>query len=169
MSPVEQGPKVTTRSALIVGIAGVVVGLGLFGLVSCLANEGDVVEVRLGDDTFDAGDVDRIAAEVDDRGPILYPDLVGGARSIFVNHVASDPEEGWVAFDAVAPGADDDCVLEWQPDDSIFVDPCDGSEFPADGEGLPQYPAEVDDGHVVIDLNAAFRTTTTIEITGQPD
>jgi hypothetical protein len=169
VSPVEQGPKVTTRSALIVGIAGVVVGLGLFGLVSCLANEGDVVEVRLGDDTFDAGDVDRIAAEVDDRGPILYPDLVGGARSIFVNHVEQDPEEGWVAFDAVAPGADDDCVLEWRPDDSIFVDPCDGAEFPADGEGLPQYPAEVDDGHVVIDLNAAFRTTTTVRETNAPD
>ena len=38
MSPVERGPKVTTRSALIVGIAGVVVGLGIFDLT-----EGDVV------------------------------------------------------------------------------------------------------------------------------
>ena len=161
MSPVERGPKVTTRSALIVGIAGVVVGLGLFGLVSCLASEGDVVEVRLGDDTFDAGDVDRISAEIDDRGPILYPDLIGGARSIYLNHLGDDPDEGWVAFDAVQPGADDECMLEWQADDEVFVDPCDLAEFPPDGEGLPQYPAEVEDGNVVVDLNAEFRTTTT--------
>lgn len=169
MSPVEPGPKVNARSALIVGIAGVVVGVALFGLVSCLANRGDVVEVRLGDETFDAGDVDRIAAEVAERGPILYPDLVGRSRAIFVNHLGGDPEEGWVAFDAVAPNADRECVLEWDADDEVFVDPCGDATFPPDGEGLPQYPADVDDGHVIIDLNAAFRTTTTIEITGEPD
>lgn len=167
MSPVEPGPKVTARSALIVGIAGVVVGVALFGLVSCLASRGTGVEVRLGDDRFDAGDVGRISAEIDDRGPILYPDLVGRTRPIFVNHLGDEPDEGWVAFDAVA-GTDRDCVLEWQPDADEFVDPCTGTTYPPDGEGLPQYPAEVDDDHVIIDLNAALRTTTTVQITNEP-
>lgn len=169
MSPVERGPKVTARSAFVVGVAGVVVGLGLFGAVSCLANQGDVVEVRLGDDTFDAGDTERISAEIADRGPILYPDLVGGARAIYLNHLADDPDEGWVAFDAVQPGASDECVLEWNTGESVFVDPCDGDEFPGDGAGLPQYPAEVQDDSVIVDLNAAFRATTTVQRTNAPD
>jgi hypothetical protein len=174
MSPVEKGPKVTARSAIIVGIAGVVVAVGLFALVAIVAGGGDrdVVDVRLGDDTFDAGKVERIAREIDDRGPILYNDLVGGSRVIYVNHLADDPDEGWVAFDALQPGADDDCVLEWEPDDEVFVDPCDGTEFPRDGAGLPSYPATVEDGRVSVDLNAAFRdesTTTTIRRTGQPE
>lgn len=38
---------------------------------------------------------------------------------------------------------------------------CDGQEFPATGEGLPQYPVTVRDGQLDVDLNAADRTTTT--------
>jgi hypothetical protein len=146
-----------------------VAGLGLFGAVSCLADQGDVVEVRLGDDTFDAGGTERIAAEIADRGPILYPDLVGGSRAIYLNHLADEPDEGWVAFDAVQPGAAETCVLEWDGGQSQFVDPCDGREFPSDGAGLPQYPAEVEDDSVIVDLNAAFRTTTTVRHTNAPD
>jgi hypothetical protein len=161
MSPVEQGPKINARAAIVVGIAGVIGGIGLFVLVSFLSGRGDVVEVRLGDETFQDLDADRISEEIDDRGPILFPDLLGGSRTIYLQHLGDDPAEEWYAFDAFQPGAGPECLLRWESSEAVFVDPCDGTSFPADGKGLPQYPATVTDGRVSVDLNAAFRTTTT--------
>ena len=44
--------------------------------------------------------------------------------------------------------------MEWQRDEGEFVDPCDGTVVPADGEGLLSYPVEVtEDGGVIVDLN----------------
>src|SRR5690606_24395042 len=94
---------------------------------------------------FDAGGTERIAAEIADRGPILYSDVAGGTRDLYLNHLSDDVTEGWVAFAAQQPGAARDCFLEWQADEEQFVDPCDGSTFPPDGEGLPQFPVYVED------------------------
>jgi hypothetical protein len=64
-----------------------------------------------------------------------------------------------------------DCTIQWDGGDGAFrlLDashevrgPCDGREFPADGEGLPTYPVTIDsDGKLDVDLNAADRTTST--------
>jgi hypothetical protein len=174
--PVERGPQINLRTALILAVSGVVmVGL-LFGLVLWLSSTGGV-EVQLGDDEFENLDTSEMAEEVADRGPILFSDVGGGSRDIYLQHLSTELGEGWLAFSAQQPGAPRECVLVWTPDEDsgestegggIFVDPCDGAEFPADGDGLTQYPVylEDDDETLVVDLNNVRATTTTT--TGPP-
>lgn len=159
--PVEKGPRLTARSALVVGLAGVIAALGLLVLVLVLADTGGV-DVQLGDDVFEAGDTERIAAEIADRGPILYSDVAGGTRDIYLVHLGEDPATGWFAFAAQQPGAPRDCFVEWDEDGRVFVDGCDDTEFTAEGEGLPQYAVLLeDDGEkLVVDLNDIRSTTT---------
>lgn len=149
-----QGGSPRLRTAFLVALAGLVAGLGLLALVLWLGSTGGV-EVQLGDDTFEAGDAERIAAEITDRGPILYSDVAGGSRDIYLNHIGKDPATGWHAFSAQQPGAERDCYLTWDSEAEQFVDPCDGATFPADGAGLTRYPVYLrDDGsRVVVDLN----------------
>jgi hypothetical protein len=150
MSPVARSQRHAGR-ALLVAAVGVALAMGIAIGVAVLANQGKV-DVRLGDDTFQAGDAESSAEEIATNGPLLYSDVAGGDRDIWVQHLGDDPETGWHAFDARPPGSPRDCVAEWQPDDEVFVASCTGEEFPADGDGLPQYPVTIEDGKVDIDL-----------------
>jgi hypothetical protein len=169
--PVAKRTRIDGRSALVVGATGVVVALVIGLFVFYLAGRDDI-QVRLGDDRFQDINAVSVAEKIAQDGPIIYQDLAGGSRDIFVQHLGDDPEQGWLAFDVRPAGEARECALSWQPDQQQFVDNGACSEsftFPPDGTGLPQYPASVnDDGKVVIDLNAAERTdgsTTTTETT----
>jgi hypothetical protein len=162
--PVARGPRVDARSALVVGASGVVVALVILGIVLFLASRDDI-QVRLGDDRFQDYDAESGADEIASRGPILFPDPANRGRDIYLQHLGDDPEQGWFAFDARPLGEGRDCFLQWEPETRTFVDNGRCSRaftFPENGEGLPQYPATVnDDGKVVVDLNSAERATTT--------
>ena len=151
--PVAKGPEVKVGRALVIGLIALAVGIALVVIVTRLANSGDV-EVRLGDDEFNAGSADKIAETVARGGPILYPDVAGGTRDILLNHIGENPRRGWTAFEAHRPGAARDCVLVWDPDTEWFSDPCeDGVEIPADGGDLTIYPTRVDgDGNIIVNL-----------------
>lgn len=161
--------RTTTRSE-VRAIAMVVIALlvllgGVAAFLNLLANRSDV-QIRLGDDYFDAGNAVDIADEIADRGPALFSDTAGGSRDLIINHTGDDPEAGWVAFDARLPGDARDCQLQWVPAQEHFGYSCDPAmTFPPDGAGLAQYPVNIVDGHIVIDINAAQRgsTTTTSE------
>jgi hypothetical protein len=136
-----------------------------FGL-AVLANRGSV-DVRLGDDTFVVSDAESAAEQIADNGPILYPDAGSGDRDIYLQHLGDEPEAGWLAFAARPPRTPRECTLVWSADDEVFrlLDadserrgPCNGQEYPADGEGLASYPVTVRDGDLDVDLNAADRT-----------
>jgi hypothetical protein len=169
VSPVARSQGHAGR-ALAVAAAGVVVAIGVAAALAVLANRG-TVDVRLGTDTFEAGDAEDIAEEIADNGPIFYADTAGGDRDIYLQHLSDDPNEGWLAFAARPPGVSRECTLQWEPRAEVFrlldsdgevAGECDGREFPADGEGLPMYPVTVDaDGNLDIDINAADRTTST--------
>lgn len=152
MSPVarRQGGAHTGRA---VAISAVVVVLALamaFG-VATLASRGDV-EVRLGDDRFDAGDAESRADAIDDGGPILFPDVANFTRAIYLDHTGDDPDTGWLAYGAFVPG-DSECGLTFVPDDDEYVSTCDETvTFPRSGDGLREYPVEVVDGEVFVDL-----------------
>jgi hypothetical protein len=97
----------------------------------------------LGDDTFDAN-ASVIADKVARDGPILFPDLLGKEKDIYVQHLSEDRREGWLAFRATGPGKDRRCTLRWDGVERIFRDPCDPAvTYPADGAGLEQYEASV--------------------------
>ena len=80
--PVARGPQMNARSAILVGITGVMIAVVLGGGVLFLANQSENVELQLGDTDFDAGQIGRISEEIDDRGPILYSDVAGRSRDI---------------------------------------------------------------------------------------
>jgi len=166
--PVARGHGIDPRNALVVGATAVVLALVIGGMILYLVSRDDI-EVRLGDDRFEDINAESAADEIARRGPILFQDPVGGSRDIFLQHLGDDHEQGWYAFDVRPPGEPRECQVVWQPDAEEFVDNGRCSEpitVPADGTGLPQYPAVVNDkGRVVIDLNAAARGETDTSIT----
>jgi hypothetical protein len=159
-----------TGRALIVAMAGLVLAIALAAGVALLANRGRV-EVRLGDDVFRAGETESLAEQIAEEGPVLFSDTAGGERDIVLQHLADgDARRGWLALAARPPGTPRRCTIQWQDDDDRFVllddrgeasGECDGRTFPPDGTGLPQYPVELRDGELYVDLNAADRETTT--------
>ena len=158
--PVAQTRGHAGKALLIAGSA-VVVLLVVTLLVAQAANRGDV-DIRLGDDRFDAGKVTSMAETIDDGDgiPILYPDLLGRGRSVFVQHLGDDPAKGWVAFGAFLPD-DADCEIEIeQPDRDRLVD-CEGREQPLDGNGLRTYPTSVEDGRLKVDINEITTSSST--------
>lgn len=151
--PVAKGTDFNAVRAVVIGLVGIGLGIGLVVLMAQLASTGSV-EVQLGDDVFEAGDAANIAAEIDDNGPITYSDASGGTRDIILNHLDDDELEGWIAFDARRPGTDRECTLAWQPDAQVFTDPCDETVvIDGDGDDLPHYEVTVtDDGDLEVEI-----------------
>ena len=163
MSPVQQTPKRSPR-AMVLAVGGIVLGialvLALFVFAIPSLTESDTIEVQLGDDTFEAGSASRLSRAIAADGPLLFSDVSSGQRDIYLQHTGTSETEDWVAFDARRPGQTRDCSLEWQRDAGEFVDPCDGTVVPANGEGQLSYPVTVtDDAIVVVDLNPDDPTT----------
>ncbi len=140
-------PKAIVLSSVL-GLAALV--LILFFVVRLASQSGGNA---LGDDTFDVN-ASALATQVARDGPVLFPDLLGKGRDIYIQHLSADPKEGWRAFRATASGAGRACTLRWERAERLFRDPCDpGRTYPADGEGLEQYRAVVEGSiKLVVDL-----------------
>lgn len=151
--PVAQGPRFDLRAAAIIGAIGLIVALGIGIVAVVLAQNSGNIEVRLGDDTFSSLNAAAMADEIAENGPILFGDVAGGSRDIWLQHDGRDPEAGWSAFEARRVGTDRTCNVTWDPDEARFDDPCTGETYPADGTGLDQIPVYVEEGDLVIDLN----------------
>lgn len=159
MSPVaKRRGRGHTGRAVAVAVVGIAVALGTAFLVANLASRGDV-QVRLGDDRFDAGRVENLARIIEEDGqPILFPDPANFSRSIYVDHQGDDPESGWIALSAFVPDQPE-CTLTFDPEADLFtIDDaqpasCDrDTTFPRSGAGLRVYATEVLDGRLTIDL-----------------
>ena len=158
--PVAQSRGHAGKALLIAGVAVVLLVAVAFG-VATLASRGDV-EVRLGDDRFEAGQVASMADAIAEEGglPLLYQDLVNRDRHLYVQHLGRRDEDGWVAFSAFDPDRPE-CVVELDRDARILRNACDGDiTYPLDGTGLRYYPAEVTDGRLYVDINELATTTT---------
>jgi len=169
--PVERRSGSRQVTALAIGVVSVVLAVALAWGLLALASGGDgPVRLRLGDDEFDAGQAARLSTQIGEDGPVLFSDVSGRGqrRPIYVNHFGDDPEQRWVAFSATAPGAAEDCFLQWSPERELFEERavedgagrergelCRDVTYPPTGEGLEQYEWKVDDdGNLLIDLRA---------------
>lgn len=157
--PVAQGRTGGGRQLLMLGVA-TVLGLAamvlLFTQVGGLAQDGDVA-VDIGDRVFAPGNVDRLSDDIAEKGPLLLSDVSGGDRDIFLQHIGDDEMSGWFAFGVRPLASTRDCFVMWDPVDTDFVDNCDGTVYPADGEGLPRYPVDIDaDGNITIDIRSVI-------------
>lgn len=162
MSPVERSRGHAGRALAVSGVGIALVGLALWGVATFASNQPSI-DVGLGDQTFQGGDAEDLAEEIDDGGPILYGDVSGSKeRDLILQHLGDDPEEGWYAFRAQPPDKDRECTWQWQEDEEVFRAACDHDlTVPADGEGLESYPVEVVDGKLDVDLNFQDRPSTT--------
>ncbi len=154
--------------ALLIAAVSIVLILVVTFFVAQAASRGNV-EIRLGDDRFDAGATRSISARIaqDDGLPALYADLVNRDRPIFVQHLGGDPDTGWTAFGAFDPD-DPSCIVEIDRSAKVLVNACDRDiTYPLDGEGLRAYPTVVEDGSVYVTLNEAPTTTTTSDGPGE--
>ena len=123
-------------------------------LMLWLAGNSNTLEVRLGDPDFRGINADALAKEITENGPVLFPDLVGGERTIWVTHTSTDPLDGWSAFLAKIPGKEANCVAHWEANTFTFIDSCDPmTSFPADGAGLEQLAWEIVDKELRISIN----------------
>jgi hypothetical protein len=158
VSPVAPSNNHVGRAAL-VSLVGIVVLAAGLGLATLALGGRDSPDLRLGDQTFRGGSAERLAREIDERGPIIYGDVSGNKdRDMILQHLGDDPEEGWYAFLAAPIDRARDCTWTWQPDEELFRAACDDDlTAPADGEGLPRFPVTVDGGRLDVDLNADAR------------
>jgi len=155
--PVAQGSRTNVRQAVLVGLGGLGALLTVVFLITrlgSLSGGASNVPIQLGEPVFQAGNAAELAEAIGASEPLLLPDASGGDRDIIINHLADDPNEGWVAFAARDLPSPRDCFLQWQPDDEVFVDGCSGTRYPSDGAGLEHYGTSIDDdGNLVINLN----------------
>ena len=159
--PVAQTRGHAGKALLIASVSIVLIAV-VTVLVALAASRGDV-DIKLGDERFDAGQTGSIARRIADDGglPALYPDLVNRDRPIFVQHLGGDPDIGWVAFGAFDPD-DPSCIVEIDREAKTLVNACDRAiTYPLSGDGLRFYQTTVEDGHVIVDINGASTTATT--------
>lgn len=107
-----------------------------------LASSGSVKN-QLGESTFLAGRTRDYAPQIAAQGPLLFNDLGGGSRQVYLQHLGDDRRQGWVAVAAHVDGEPRTCLLQWRQDDHRFHDLCTGATYPADGSGLVRYPVAV--------------------------
>jgi hypothetical protein len=115
--------------------------------------------VHLGSDTFRVGAAKSLERRIRADGfPLLFQDLRNKSIDIYVDHQDGKPfYEGWRAFEAHAPGAPRRCQLQFAADE--YRDPCDGKTYPATGQGLRRFEANVVKGFVVVDLRKRVSTS----------
>jgi hypothetical protein len=140
---------------VVAAILGVVVAGLLVALATVYVSRGHGKGQLASQREYSAGRVDSLAAEIAERGPFLVADASPSQRrDIYIQHVGSAEDEGWIVVSAFAPGQTDrSCFLRWDERSESFADPCSGTTFPASGHGLTQYPSEVRDGRLYVDLN----------------
>src|SRR6185503_1704698 len=75
---------------------------------------------------FTVGSAESLATTISrDQTPLFFNDTATGSRPIVVQHLDSDPNVGWIAFDA----ATGNCTLTWRRESQDFVD-CNGKRVP---------------------------------------
>lgn len=142
------------RALVLTSVLGLLTAVMLVVFVIRLS-QSDRAEVDSGARVFRAGQASRLAPEIAEGGPFLFKDPLtrGAGRELYLQHLGEDVKEGWIAFEARARGAGEDCILETGRKQGPLRDPCSGRVYPATGEGLVTYPATVnDDGIVEVNL-----------------
>src|SRR5205085_2665543 len=108
-----QPPKPMTM--VLMALGAVAAGVALFVVV--LAVAGPKTSKQAQTATFKVGSAKSLAGTVARTGPLLFQDLLGGSRDIYVQHLDDDK---WTAFEAHAPGQPRTCFLRWQAESRTF-------------------------------------------------
>lgn len=153
--PVEKNIGTPPRQIVFL-IISTVLGIGsmayVFSQISSDGADADYLR-ELGSSIFVVGPSDAIAEGIEESGPFLFSDLSGNSRDVWIQHVGDDDATGWTAFSVRSVDATRECSTIWEPAAEEFVDSCDGTTYPATGEGLTQYDLSLDgNGVLLLDL-----------------
>lgn len=134
-----------------------------WAIAAYISDGGAGTSDRLAPSTFTIGQVESLAATVEDDGPLLFPELgtAIGTRSIVVDHDGAVAADGWRVYWAYPADRDPTCVVEQVVGTSEFVD-CDGrtidvTELSPPDEGV--FPTVQDRTTLIIDLRGAADAT----------
>lgn len=154
--PVARGPNKSSRQAIAVVVAGLMGCLALAFLVTRITGQASTGDITVTvDRIFRAGQADAMSEVIAEGGPLLVSDVAGGDRDMILQHIGDDPNSGWYAFAARSGTSPRNCVVQWRPETEDFEESCDGTIYPASGDGLTQYSVEIDpDGDLSVDLNS---------------
>jgi len=140
------------------------IGAVTWAIAAFISSGGSEATARLAPNTFEIGNVERLAEIVAQDGPLLFPELgtAIGTRSIVVDHTGDAPDDGWRVYWAYPADRDADCVVEQVPGTSDFID-CDGrtidvSQLSPPDEGV--FPTVRDRKTLIVDLRGVTIATT---------
>jgi hypothetical protein len=149
--PRRRGTTFATTAA-VVAIVAVLFVIFLVKLVSSGS-----VKSQLGSSTWLAGYTSSYAPLIASGGPLLEPDLVGGKRPLYLQHLGMGLKQGWYAIQATVPGEPDHCVVTWSKVDISFHDLCSGKTYPADGTGLVRFKTTIlPSNRIEVDLRSTL-------------
>lgn len=143
-----------TRTLVLTSVLGVLTAV-LFVVFVLRLDQVDTTGPEFGPRLFEVGQARRLAPQIAEGGPFLFKDPLtsGVGRELYLQHTGDDVQQGWIAFEARAPGAAATCILETGRKQGSLRDPCSKKTYPPSGEGLTTYPATVnDEGIVEVDL-----------------
>lgn len=134
-------PRSTFARAVAPVLAGIV-GFGLlflatWGVAAYISkNPGDTI--RVGTSIFEVGPVESLAEQVDEGGPLLFPDLKSpeGTRSIVLDHAGNDPALGWQVYMGYPADRDATCLVTQVEKSRTFTD-CDNRTLGVEDLALP--------------------------------
>ena len=134
-------PRSTFARAVTPVLAGIV-GFGLLFLatwgVAAYISKNPGETIRVGTSIFEVGPVKSLATQVDEGGPLLFPDLKSpeGTRSIVLDHSGDDPAQGWQVYMGYPADRDATCLVTQVQNTRTFTD-CEGRTLAVEELALP--------------------------------
>jgi hypothetical protein len=134
----------------------VVLGLLLWGAAAYIAGHSDQRSSDFAPTTFEVGHTSAIADTVTEDGPLIFPDLLraSGKRSIVLDHLGEEPQQGWRIYLAYPADRDVLCKVVQVRHTRNFTD-CDGRTVAVEALALPPagvIPIVSADGILTLDL-----------------
>jgi hypothetical protein len=134
-------PQSAFARAVVPVVAGIIgfaiLGLITWGMAAYISrNPGEVI--RVGASIFEVGPVKSLAKQVDEGGPLLFPDLKSseGTRSIVLDHTGDDPALGWQVYMGYPADKDPTCLVTQVPNTRTFID-CESRTLEVEDLALP--------------------------------
>jgi hypothetical protein len=171
LDPTERFGFVRLRSPLTRAVVPVVAGaaaialilLATWGIAALMAGGRAELTERLAPSTFRVGEVEDVADEIEEDGPLLLAGLdTSGERTLVLDHAGDDPTRGWRTYWAYPADRDASCALTQGEGTGRFTD-CEGRALAVSDLARPEgvRPVVQDQRVLYLDLRGATTPTTT--------
>jgi hypothetical protein len=99
-----------------------VLGLALWGVAAIISHNSDQASQHLAPTSQEMGSRVALAAAIAKQGPIVLQDLIGNDRHVVLEHVGTDPDNGWFLYLAHPADRDATCTVAVVKGTHTFTD-----------------------------------------------